>query len=73
MGFSNTAVSCHALLQGISPEQGLKTASLTSPALTGGFFTTSATWETQLTKDRLYKEEGAKDKVSVLSDLNGQH
>ena len=44
-----------------------------SPALTGGFFNSRATWETQLTKDRIYKEEGFKDKVSVLSDLNGQH
>src|SRR5574339_184352 len=27
------------------PGPGIKTKSLTSPALTGGFFTTSATWE----------------------------
>ena len=36
----NTGVVCH-ILQEIFPIQG----SLTSPALTGGFFTTSATWE----------------------------
>ena len=35
----NTGVGCHALLQGIVP------GSLRSPALAGGFFTTSATWE----------------------------
>ena len=35
----NTGVGCHFLLPGIEP------ASLASPALTGGFFTTSATWE----------------------------
>ena len=33
---------CHALLQGIFPTQGLN---LISPALAGGFFTTSTTWE----------------------------
>ena len=38
----NTGVGCHALLQGIFPTQGLN-PSLTSPALAGGFFTTSAT------------------------------
>jgi len=37
-------VTCHALLQGIFPTQGLIPASVVSPALAGGFFTTSATW-----------------------------
>ena len=40
----NTEVDCHALLQGIFPTQGWN-PHLLSPALTGGFFTTSATWE----------------------------
>ena len=40
----NTGVSCRALLQGIFPTQGLNPC-LMSPALTGGFFTTSTTWE----------------------------
>ena len=40
-----TPVGCHALLQGISLTQGSKPTSLTSAALAGGFFTTSATWE----------------------------
>ena len=38
----NTGVGCHALLQGIFPTQGLK------PALAGGFFTSSTTWEASL-------------------------
>ena len=29
-----------------SPDPGIKPTSLTSPAVAGGFFTTSATWET---------------------------
>ena len=42
----NTGVRCHALLQGIFPHPGIEPTSLMSPALTGRFFTTSATWET---------------------------
>ena len=38
----STGVGRHALLQGIFPTQGLR-PSLMSPALAGGFFTTSAT------------------------------
>ena len=30
------------------PSPGIKPVSLTSPALTGGFFSTSATWETPM-------------------------
>ena len=44
----NTGLGCHALLQGNLPNPGIKPASLTSPALAGGFFTTSATWEAPL-------------------------
>ena len=40
---NNTGVGCHALLQGIFLTQG--PASLGSPALAGGFFSTSTTWE----------------------------
>ena len=44
----NTRVSCHGiLLQGIFQTQGLNLF-LKSPALAGGFFTTSATWETHI-------------------------
>ena len=41
----NTGVGCHALLQGIFLTQGSNPRLLTSPALAGMFFTTSATWE----------------------------
>ena len=37
-------VGCHARLQGI-PDSRIEPASLVFPALAGGFFTTSATWE----------------------------
>ena len=37
-------MGCHFLLQGTFLTQGLN-LSLASPSLTGGFFTTSATWE----------------------------
>ena len=40
----NTGVGCHSLLQGIFPTQE-SNPHLLSPALAGGFFTTSATWE----------------------------
>ena len=40
----NPGVGCHALLQGIFLTQG-SNPSLMSPALAGGFFTTSTTWE----------------------------
>ena len=42
----DTAVGCHALHQGIFPTQGSNLC-LTSPALGGRFFITSATWEAQ--------------------------
>ena len=45
MGFSRHArVGSHALLQGIFPTRG-SNPHLMSPALAGGFFTTSAIWE----------------------------
>ena len=40
-----TSVGFCALLQGISPTQGSILGLLSLPALAGGFFTTSATWE----------------------------
>ena len=39
----NTGVGCHALLQGIFPA--IEPESHMSPALAGGFFPTSITWE----------------------------
>jgi len=38
-------VGCHALLQWIFPTQKLNPCLLKSPAVAGGFFTTSAAWE----------------------------
>ena len=38
-------MGCHFLLEGILLTQRIETTSLTSPALAGGVFTTSATWE----------------------------
>ena len=40
-------MGCHFLLKGNPPDSGIQPASLASPALAGGFFTTSATWEAQ--------------------------
>ena len=50
MGFpsKNTGVGSHGLLcrlPGDLFDPGIKPTSLTSPALAGGFFTTSTTWE----------------------------
>ena len=39
----NTGVGYHALLPGVLPNEGIEPMSLTSPALAGGFFTTSTT------------------------------
>ena len=41
----NTEVGCYALLEGNLPDPGIQPVSLTSPALEGRFFTTSAIWE----------------------------
>ena len=41
----NTGGGCRALLQGIFPIQDHSCVSLTSPALGGGLFTTSAIWD----------------------------
>ena len=38
-------MGCQALLQGIFPPQGSNPHHFTCPALAGGFFTASATWE----------------------------
>ena len=65
MGFSrqDTGVGYHALLQGIYLTQGLNPR-LMSPAVAGGFFTTSTIWEAQLqiphfidTNHLLYRKE----------------
>ena len=40
---NNTGMCFHTLLQSL-PDPGIEMASLTSPALAGGFFATSASW-----------------------------
>ena len=42
----NNGVACHFLLQGIFPTQGSNLDLFCLLHLSGGFFTTSATWET---------------------------
>ena len=49
----NTGVGSHSLLQGIFPSQGLNPGLLCLPALAGGFFITSATWEACFLNDML--------------------
>ena len=46
----NTGVGCHAFLQGNLPNSGIKPRSLESPALTGGFFSSSTTWEAPISR-----------------------
>ena len=41
----NGGVGCHVLLQWNLPDPGIEPASLLSPALAGGFLTSSTTWE----------------------------
>ena len=45
----NTGVGCHALLQGIFPTHGSNTRLLCLLHNSGGFFTSSATWEAHAT------------------------
>ena len=48
-------VANHAAYRILIPQPGVELASLTSPALAGGFFTTCTTWETPciaLSKDK---------------------
>ena len=51
------------------PPGGLKPASLTSPALAGGFFITSTTWEATL-RSILYSNDS---KTPLLPSLNSQY
>ena len=80
MGFSRqeywSGLPCPPL--GDLPDPGTKPTSLTSPALAGGFFTTSATWEGQYTIDItlvsgivvehsiLCSSKGCEDQVNVI-------
>ena len=77
MGCSPPGSSVHGIFQariveqvatsyrGDLPDPGIEPASLESPALAGGFFTSSATWETHLdTYDCLIS-----NKLSVLGQV----
>ena len=57
----NTGVGCHFLLQGNLPDPGIKSMFPETPALAGGFFTISATWEARLSSLLLLS-------TSVVSD-----
>ena len=59
----NTGVGCHALLQGIFPNQGSNPRLL--PALTGGFLTTSTAWEAH----RMWTSSNSKSASLTLSSL----
>ena len=57
------------------PDPGIELASLASPPLAGGFFTTSATWEArkEYSKEENTKQSWVTLKISCLcTDLGGQ-
>ena len=53
----NTGVGFHALLQRIFPTQGSNPCLFSLPALAGGFFTTSATWEAHAILEIFFKSQ----------------
>ena len=61
----NTRAGCHALLQGNLPDPGIKPVSVTSPALAGVFFTTSATWEAHLGHTENKNQWGTRQKLNI--------
>ena len=64
---------CHALLQGISPTQGLNVC-LMSPALAGRFFTPNATWEAHspfLSPSSLHSDQAFMPSLSLSSGCPG--
>ena len=64
-------VGCHFPLQGIFPTQGLSPI-LVSPALAGGFFTSSATWKLVVTRYPVFLfAKSGKPIFSVLSHGRG--
>ena len=77
MGFSRqeywSELLCPPL--GALPDPGIKSLSLTSPALAGGFFTTSTTWEAPLmcplyakyTAWKLHHQRGERQRVRLQS------
>ena len=55
------------------PDPGIKPTSLTSPALAGGFFTTSAIWEANWGATYLQMGEGKRGWVPPFNYLCFQH
>ena len=55
-GISHIGVGRHFFLQGIFLTWGWNPVSLTSPALVGEFFTTSATWGAQIFTEDICKD-----------------
>ena len=70
----STGVGCRALLQGIFLTQGSNLYLVYLPILTGGFFTTSATWEAlPLEREKpKHKVVGESGKVSQLLSVRTQ-
>ena len=64
-----TGVGCHALLQRIFPTQG-GNPGLTSPAMAGGFFTTSATWEAKNHPSQLKKNSAFQQPPFLTFQVN---
>ena len=64
----NMGVGYHALLQGII--LGIEPTPLTSPALAGGFFTTSATWEALIGFTSIKKKKKLKKKREMIKYTN---
>ena len=71
-------MGCHALLQGNLSASEIEPASLTSPALVGGFFTTGATWEASPDNSEVrgvrarFIVGGAHDQLTLCKDHSGQ-
>ena len=55
------------------PNPGIKPASLMSPALAGGFFTTHATWEAQVMNIRKLKDQSPVATSEVLPARAGYY
>ena len=59
-------MGCHALLQGIFVTQGSNKSLFLSPALTGGFFTTGATWEAQINHTSIEKNQNIHKLINLF-------
>ena len=68
----NIGVGCHALLQGILLTQVLNLCLLHLPALVGGFFSTTITWEAQDSAEEMYYPYffGLKKIKNLLTDIS---